>query len=143
MALIRLGARRTRAGVSAKGGRHIEGAFIAQARRGKRQVFRRKGRARLPIAVQTARIEAQTTDYLENDLSGSRDFEQQFRQVFEHELIIGFRQGVLNPGLEIRKLAAALVAWVHMQRWGLQVGAADVLGCWPDDFDPGLEQYEC
>ena len=30
-----------------------------------------------------------------------------------------------------------------MQRWGLQVGAADVLGCWPDDFDPGLEQYEC
>ena len=143
MALIRLGARRTRAGVSAKGGRHIEGAFIAQARRGKRQVFRRKGRARLPIAVQTARIEAQTTDYLENDLSGSRDFEQQFRQVFEHELIIGFRQGVLNPGLEIRKLAAALAAWVHMQRWGLQVGAADVLGCWPDDFDPGLEQYEC
>ena len=81
VALIRLGARRTRAGVSAKGG-----AFIAQARRGKRQVFRRKGRARLPIAVQTARIEAQTTDYLENDLSESRDFEQQFRQVFEHEL---------------------------------------------------------
>ncbi|MFC2523629.1 MAG: phage tail protein [Lautropia mirabilis] len=62
------------------------GASIAQARRGKRQVFRRKGRARLPIAVQTARIEAQATDYLENDLSGSRDFEQQFRQVFEHEL---------------------------------------------------------
>ena len=86
VALIRLGARRTRAGVSAKGGRHIEGAFIAQARRGKRQVFRRKGRARLPIAVQTARIEAQATDYLENDLSESRDFEQQFRQVFEHEL---------------------------------------------------------
>ena len=28
VALIRLGARRTRAGVSAKGGRHIEGAFI-------------------------------------------------------------------------------------------------------------------
>lgn len=106
-------------------------------------MFRRKGRARLPIAVQTARIEAQTTDYLENDLSGSRDFEQQFRQVFEHELIIGFRQGVLNPGLEIRNLAAALAAWVYMQRWGLPVGAADVLGCWPDDFDPGLEQYEC
>ena len=73
-------------------------------------MFRRKGRARLPIAVQTARIEAQTTDYLENDLSESRDFEQQFRQVFEHELTIGFRQGVLNPGLEIRKLAAALAA---------------------------------
>ena len=30
-----------------------------------------------------------------------------------------------------------------MQRWGLPVGAADVLGCRPDDFDPGLEQYEC
>lgn len=62
---------------------------------------------------------------------------------FEARLVIGFRQGGLNPGLEIRKLAAALAAFVHQQRWGLPVGAADVLGCWPDDFDPGLEQYEC
>lgn len=62
---------------------------------------------------------------------------------FEARLVIGFRQGVLNPGLEIRKLAAALAVFVHQQRWGLPVGAADVLGCWPDDFDPGLDQFEC
>mgnify|MGYP000891022980 FL=1 len=35
---------------------------------------------------------------------------------WEARLIIGFRQGALNPGLEIRKLAAALAAWGHMQR---------------------------
>lgn len=62
---------------------------------------------------------------------------------FEARLVIGFRQGGLNPGLEIRKLTAALATFVHQQRWGLPVGAADVLGCWPDDFDPGLEQFEC
>lgn len=62
---------------------------------------------------------------------------------FEARLVIGFRQGGLNPGLEIRKLAASVAAFVHQQRWGLPVGAADVLGCWPDDFDPGLEQFEC
>ncbi len=62
---------------------------------------------------------------------------------FEARLVIGFRQGGLNPGLEIRKLAAALAVFVRQQRWGLPVGAADVLGCWPDDFDPGLEQFEC
>ncbi|MDO5057731.1 MAG: hypothetical protein Q4E06_10455 [Lautropia sp.] len=65
------------------------------------------------------------------------------RARFEARLVIGFRQGALNPGLEIRKLAAALAVFVHQQRWGLPVGAADVLGCWPDDFDPGLDQYEC
>lgn len=62
---------------------------------------------------------------------------------FEARLVIGFRQEGRNPGLEIRKLAAALAHFVHQQRWGLPVGAADVLGCWPDDFDPGLDQFEC
>nr|DAR96802.1 MAG TPA: tail completion protein [Caudoviricetes sp.] len=62
---------------------------------------------------------------------------------FEARLVIGFRQGGRNPGLEIRKLAAAVAAFVHQQRWGLPVGPADVLGAWPDDFDPNLEQYEC
>ncbi len=86
VALIRLGARQTKAGVSARGGRRVAGAFIAQARGGRQQVFRRKGRARLPIAVQAADIEARAADYLEHDLVDSRAFEQQFRRVFEHEI---------------------------------------------------------
>lgn len=86
VALIRLGARQTRTGVSARGGRRVDGAFIAQARGGKQQVFRRKGRERLPIAVQTAAIEEKAADYLQHDLAESRAFEQQFRRVFEHEL---------------------------------------------------------
>lgn len=99
----------------------------------------RQDRGSLPVPaclVELAELEA--TDELD---PGTGRLALQAR--WEARLIIGFRQGALNPGLEIRKLAAALAAWVHMQRWGLPVGAADVLGCWPDDFDPGLEQYEC
>ena len=51
VALIRLGARRTRAGVSAKGGRHIEGAFIvfpAHAGMNRRATGRRARPADVP-----------------------------------------------------------------------------------------------
>lgn len=86
VALIRLGARQTQTGVSARGRRRVEGAFIARASGGGQQVFKRKGRARLPIAVQVADIEARAADYLEHDLVDSRDVELQFRRVFEHEI---------------------------------------------------------
>lgn len=61
---------------------------------------------------------------------------------WEARIVIGFRQAG-NPALEIRKMAAALAAYVHGQRWGLPVGAANVQGAWPDDYAPELEQYEC
>lgn len=86
VALIHLGARQTRQGVRARGGRQVDGAFIAQARNGKRQVFKRKGRARLPIAVQAAAIEEKASNYIEKDLADSRAFEQRFLKTFEHEL---------------------------------------------------------
>lgn len=86
VALIRLGARQTRTGVSARGGRKVQGAFIARARGGGPQVFKRKGRERLPIAMQAADIEARAADYIQDDLAESRAFEQQFRRVFEHEI---------------------------------------------------------
>lgn len=62
---------------------------------------------------------------------------------FEARLIIGFRQGEHRAKLEIRRRAAELAVFIHQQRWGLAVGPADVLGCYPDDFDPELEQFEC
>ena len=86
VALIRLGARQTSTGVSARGGRKVDGAFIARARGGGAQVFKRKGRERLPIVVQAADIEARATDYIQDDLAGARAFEQQFHRVFEHEI---------------------------------------------------------
>lgn len=62
---------------------------------------------------------------------------------FEALLVIGFRQGCRNPKREIRNLAAKVAAFVRLQRWGQPVGAAEVIGAYPDDFGPELDQYEC
>lgn len=61
---------------------------------------------------------------------------------FEAKLVIGFRQGINNPKLEIRKLAAAFCAFVRLQRWGLPIGPAEFIGAYPDDFDSELDQFE-
>lgn len=58
---------------------------------------------------------------------------------FEARIIIGFRTA--NAEREIRKLAAAVGAFVHQRRWGLPVGPAEVLTITPDDFEPDLDQY--
>lgn len=62
---------------------------------------------------------------------------------FEAKLVIGFRQGANNPKLEIRKLAAAMAAFVRLQRWGCPIGPAELIGAYQDDFDPELDQFEC
>lgn len=62
---------------------------------------------------------------------------------FEARLVIGFRQGAANPKLEIRKLAAAVAAFARLKRWGCPIGPAKVIGAYPDDFDPELDQFEC
>ena len=65
------------------------------------------------------------------------------RARFSAQLTIGFRQpGRKNPKLEIRRLAAAVAAFVHQQRWGVRIDPAEVIGFWPDDFSPELEQFE-
>lgn len=63
---------------------------------------------------------------------------------FEARFVIGFRQGVNNPKMEIRKLAAAFAVFARLNRWGVRgIGPAQVIGCYPDDFDPEMDQYEC
>jgi len=62
---------------------------------------------------------------------------------FEARFVIGFRQGANNPKLEVRKLAAAFAAFARLNRWGCPIGPADVIGCYQDDFDPELDQFEC
>lgn len=62
---------------------------------------------------------------------------------FEARFLIGFRQGAKNPKLEVRKLAAAFASFARLKRWGCPIGPADVIGCYQDDFDPELDQYEC
>lgn len=58
-------------------------------------------------------------------------------------LAIGFRQGRYNPKMEIRKLAASMLDFLRLQRFGLPIGPAQIVGAYPDSFDPDLDQYEC
>lgn len=62
---------------------------------------------------------------------------------FEALLVMKFRQPGKNARLEVRKLAAALAAFARLQRWGCPIGPAEVVGAFPDDFNPELDQYEC
>lgn len=62
---------------------------------------------------------------------------------FEALLVLGFRaQPGKNPKLEIRRLAASFAAFVRLQRWGCPIGPAQVVGAYPSDFEPELDQYE-
>lgn len=86
ISLIWLQPRQSGAGVKAAGGRFVEGGFIASGKRGGRQVFKRKGRARLPIEKQRAEIEPKANTFLESKVVKSAEFEAQFFKTFEHEL---------------------------------------------------------
>lgn len=59
---------------------------------------------------------------------------------WEARIIIGFRTS--SAKREIRKLAAALGAFIHQQRWGQPIGPAEVTAITPDEFSPELDQYE-
>ncbi len=61
---------------------------------------------------------------------------------FEARFIIGFRTP--QAKLEVRKLAGAFAAFLRKQLRFLPAksGPAEVIGCYPDDFDPKLDEYE-
>lgn len=59
---------------------------------------------------------------------------------WEARVIIGFRTQTAKRN--IRKLVTSLAAFIRLQRWGKPVGPAEIIGCFPDDFNPGLDQYE-
>lgn len=61
---------------------------------------------------------------------------------FEAQIIISFRQPGKNAKREVRRLAAAVAAFARLQRWGCKIGPAEVVGAWPDDFDPDLDKFE-
>ena len=43
----------------------------------------------------------------------------------------------------LRKFAAAVMAYIRGRRWGVPVGAANVIGAHPDKLDGQPEDYEC
>lgn len=83
VALIHMGARKTKTGVTASGHKR-DGAFIASGKGG-RQVFKRRGSGRLPIEKQTLNIGDTGHEYLEK-MADSAQFTEQFFKFFEHEL---------------------------------------------------------
>ncbi|WP_322009228.1 hypothetical protein [Paraburkholderia sp. J12] len=93
MGMVHLNARQTKQGVSAYGDRFVKSAFIANGRAGangptssNKQVFIRKGKARLPIKKVTVELGDPAQTYIEDHLLGGSDFGTQFYKIFEHEL---------------------------------------------------------
>lgn len=86
IALIYLQAKQNKGGVKAYGSRFVQSAFIANGRNGNRQVFKRRGKGRLPLDKQRADIEDRASTYIEDQLVGAAEFEARFFKTFEHEL---------------------------------------------------------
>jgi hypothetical protein len=79
--LIYLNAKENSRGVTAQGGRFVQGGFI-----GAKQVFKRVGKSRLPIQKQEAPVQKPAESYLAAAGIMSAEFEAQFWKTFEHEL---------------------------------------------------------
>lgn len=84
-------------------------------------------------------------EMVEADEGADPGSEQQSLMVrFEARFILPFR--TTHAKLEVRKLAMAFAAFIRKHgRWsgvGGQGGTPKVIGCYPDDFDPLLDQYE-
>lgn len=95
---------------------------------------------RKSLPVPACLIELTEMDAVNDEDPGTE--QQAVMARFEARLVIGFRQGAKNPRMEIRKLAAAVGAFVRLQRWGCPIGPAELIGIYQDDFDPELDQYE-
>ena len=84
--LIYLNARRNRRGVAAYAGRQGDAGFIATGgRRPTKEVFKREGRARMPIKRQTESIAQESTGYLE-DMIGEAEYQAHFQKLFLNQL---------------------------------------------------------
>lgn len=85
VAAILLKPKKTSTGVTAAG-RDFPGAFIANGKGGKQQVFKRSGSARLPLVRQEVEIKKDTDEFLEREFITAAAFAEQFYKVFEHEI---------------------------------------------------------
>lgn len=82
--MARLGPKKNGGGVTASGYTR-KGAFIAKTKGGNAQVFKRTGKARMPIVKQDVSIKQQSDEYIEARLLAV-EFETYFFTVFEREL---------------------------------------------------------
>jgi hypothetical protein len=68
------------------GSHYIEGGFVAKAPNGKLMVFKREGRARLPIKKQSLDVKDKADTFIEDRLLAEAEFFERFFLIFEHEL---------------------------------------------------------
>ena len=67
-------------------GRDLPGAFVGRASNGRPQIFKRKGKSRLPLEIEKLDIEDKASIYIEDHLLGSAEFDAKFFDLFEHEM---------------------------------------------------------
>lgn len=63
------------------------------------------------------------------------------RARFVARIVLSFRTASAERA--IRKLAAAVGAFAHLNRWGVPVEPAQVLTIAPEEFEPELDQFVC
>ncbi len=81
---VRVGARQTRRGVRARGGRKWDKAFIANDKNRSERVFRRMGKARRPLEAPVISIEREVVETLRtSNVPTATDF---YLRTFRHEL---------------------------------------------------------
>jgi hypothetical protein len=83
--LIYLKPKKTSTGITATG-RKVNGAFIATMKSGHTEVFKRRGKARLPIDEQSTSVKEHMDEVLNREFIAAASFEAQFFKVLEHEI---------------------------------------------------------
>ena len=84
-----LGAKQTKSGVVAQGGRSRRGAFLARGRGaalGKKRVFERKGKGRLPILQVRENINDKSVSYISGSLVSDDEIREAFIKYLESEI---------------------------------------------------------
>jgi hypothetical protein len=59
---------------------------------------------------------------------------------FEARFVISYK--TRNAKLAVRNLATSFAAWAKLNRFSQRISPAEILGGYPDDFDPRLDQHE-
>tara|TARA_B100000929_G_scaffold227084_1_gene183353 strand:- start:527 stop:1084 length:558 start_codon:yes stop_codon:yes gene_type:complete len=93
---------------------------------------------RVRLKIPACLIELSEMTPSEDDDAGTDQLPVHLR--FEARLILGFRERKAKRA--IRTLAGTFAAWVHMNQFESPVEPAQVMGVYPDDFDPALDQFE-
>jgi len=114
----------------------IESAIKARFPEFKCVEFHRQDRAASPLPACLLEL---------SEFTGANDIDpgtgqQAVNARFEARIQISFRKK--NPQIEIRDLATRFAAFVRLNRFGCRIGPAQLIGGWPDDYEPKQDNIE-